>query len=62
MRETFRFGRRVSLPSTLQIVHDLLVAERDEVGRLPKGSADASSSVDSDAVLKAAVLVVLPQG
>jgi hypothetical protein len=42
MRDTFRFGRRLPLPSSLSIVHDLLVMEREEMMRrqiVPAGIA-----------------------
>ncbi len=34
MARTIPFGRRVPLPSTVQILHDRLVMERDEKKRL----------------------------
>ena len=44
MHETFRFGRRVPLPSTLSIVHELLVMERDDSARPRESAIDPSSN------------------
>jgi hypothetical protein len=41
MAQTIRFGRRVPLPSTVQILHDLLVMERDEKARLKTAQDNA---------------------
>ena len=45
MGQLIRFGRRVPLPSTVQIVHDLLVAQRDENAR----RRDAATTSDAKA-------------
>lgn len=41
MAQTLRFGRRVPLPATVQILRDLLIMERDEKARLKAASEPA---------------------
>lgn len=48
MADLIRFGRRVPLPSTVQIIHDLLSIERNEKAQTPHGSKDAQSGADPE--------------
>ncbi len=67
MGQLIRFGRRVPLPSTVQIVHDLLVAQRDENAQL-KAKATRDSAQDGppaagpDASPPVAAIPVPPRG
>ena len=57
MADTFRFGRRVPLPSTRQILHELRVMLADdaakqraaEEGKQPTGVANQVISIDVEA-------------
>ncbi len=66
MAQLMRFGRRVPLPSTVQIVHDLLVAQRDENAQRAKeakdGPKDGPSQGDPESAPTPAGIRVLPQG
>jgi hypothetical protein len=62
MGQLIRFGRRVPLPSTVQIVHELLVMERNENARQPKGAEQVKSTTDSETGTTNAALRVPPQG
>ncbi len=60
MSQLVRFGRRVPLPSTVQIVHDLLVIQANENVR-PDVPADAPSvKTDPETGSKPAALVAPP--
>jgi hypothetical protein len=65
MAQLIRFGRRVPLPSTVQIVHDLLVMQRDEAERL-KAAQDGQapeglSKAEPEMAPQAAAIYVPPQ-
>ncbi len=62
MGQLIRFGRRVSLPSTVQIVHELLVMERIKNAREPDGAEQVKSTTDSETGTANAALGVRPQG
>jgi hypothetical protein len=47
MKQLMRFGRRVPLPATVQIVHELLLAERNDNARQATEAADAGKA-DAD--------------
>jgi hypothetical protein len=44
MNQLMRFGRRVPLPSTVQIVHELLVAQQNDDARQAKEAKDAAAA------------------
>ncbi|MBB4200349.1 hypothetical protein CCR94_15220 [Rhodoblastus sphagnicola] len=44
MKQLMRFGRRVPLPATVQIVHDLLVMEREDNARKASQAEDAGKA------------------
>jgi hypothetical protein len=50
MRTLMRFGRRVPLPSTVQILHDLLLLEQKEKAFRPNGGpiGEAKAEPESD--------------
>ncbi len=62
MGQLIRFGRRVPLPSTVQIVRELLVMERNKNARRPNGAEQVKSTTDSESGTANAALRVPPQG
>lgn len=48
MAQLIRFGRRVPLPSTVQVIHDLLVMEQNDNARKASLTPDAGKA-DRDA-------------
>jgi hypothetical protein len=61
MKQLMRFGRRVPLPSTVQIVHELLVAQRNDTAQRAIEAKDAGKGDrDSPPVLED--VLVPPQG
>ena len=50
MRTLMRFGRRVPLPSTVQILHDLLLMEQKEKAFPPNGvpAIEAKGEAETD--------------
>ena len=48
MRTLMRFGRRVPLPSTVQILHDLLLMEQKEKAFRPNGGAIAEAKPEAE--------------
>lgn len=56
MGDLVRFGRRVPLPSTVQILHDLLVMARNDNASQPNGAQAFKAKADPEMVVSAATL------
>jgi len=62
MGDLIRFGRRVPLPSTVQILHDLLVAQQNDNAHRANIARDARSSIDPEIGPPTPKIYVPPQG
>jgi hypothetical protein len=66
MTQTHRFGRRIPLPSTVQIVHELLVfsAQEDARRRQVEGASSSTTAtieIEQGRVKKAAPARIAPR-
>ncbi len=62
MGDLIRFGRRVPLPSSVQVLHDLLVMERNEKTSQPDSPEQIKAKSDSEMGVASAALRIPPQG
>ena len=62
MAQLTRFGRRVPLPSTVQIVHDLLVAQQNDNAAGANTAKDGRSNIDPEIGPPTEKISVPPQG
>ncbi len=62
MGQLIRFGRRVPLPSTVQIVHDLLVAQQNDNAQQLEAANDVASTIGPETRPPIAEMRVPPQG
>jgi hypothetical protein len=53
MTQTYRFGRRITLPSTRQIRHELLAMEASEDAKQRAADANTSQGIASQATRQA---------
>ena len=61
MGDLIRFGRRVPLPSTVQVLHDLLAMERDEKPSELDGAKRVEAKTEPEPGQEAIALRVIPQ-
>ena len=61
MTDLIRFGRRVPLPSSVQILHDLLALERNDEAPKPNGGAKIGAKTDPERETSASVLADTPK-
>jgi hypothetical protein len=62
MSQLTRFGRRVPLPSIVQIVHELLVAQRNDNEQWADEAKDAAGKADLELGSSREEICVPPQG
>ncbi len=62
MGQLIRFGRRVPLPSTVQVLHELLIMERNEKTSRPNSAEQLKATSDFETGTPNAALRVPPQG
>lgn len=62
MAQLTRFGRRVPLPSTVQIVHDLLVMQQNDNAARANTAKDGRSNIDPEIAPPAPEIRVPTQG
>ncbi len=55
MAQTYRFGRRIPLPSTVQILHELLVASAQEDAKQRPAAENKSEGIASRVTMTDAV-------
>ncbi len=55
MAQTYRFGRRIPLPSTVQILHELLVASAPEDAKQRPAAENKSEGIASRVTMTDAV-------
>ena len=62
MSDLIRFGRRVPRPATVQILHDLLIIERNEKASQTGHFDPVKTKADPEMATPASALRVPPQG
>lgn len=62
MTQIYRFGRRIVLPSTLQILHELMAFPAQEAARTPRIEVDALAATSGLATVSPHALPVEAAG